>query len=140
MTRSKFESKFGALYPELGYENTKIKYIQPSQERTYNPDWKVKENVFIETKGRLTAADRKKHLLVKEQNPEVTIYFVFENAGNTLTKRSKTTYGMWADKHGFEWHDWARGKNPEIPNHWLNTGDKNKSKSRTRTSRRANSA
>ena len=33
-------------------------------------------------------ADRKKHLLIKEQHPELDIRFVFSRAGNKLSSKS----------------------------------------------------
>lgn len=66
----------------------------------------------METKGRFVAADRSKHLAVKEQHPEHDIRFVFER-NNTLNKKSKTTYSMWCDKHGFKWAI------KRIPEEWL---------------------
>ena len=37
--------------------------------------------------------------------PQKRIIFLFMNPSNKITKRSKTTYGVWADKEGFEWLD-----------------------------------
>jgi hypothetical protein len=42
----------------------------------------------------------------KESNPHITIIFLFMNADNKITKRSKTTYGEWATKNGFLWLDY----------------------------------
>lgn len=81
----------------------------------YNPDFKVKEGVYIETKGLFKAADRAKHLHIREQHPDITIYLVFQNPNNRLSRVSKTTYGMWADKHGIGWTTLEAG----IPKEWL---------------------
>ena len=51
-------------------------------------------------------------LAVKAQHPELDIRFVFQR-NNTLSKQSKTTYGAWADKHGFPWCIY-----PDIPESW----------------------
>jgi hypothetical protein len=59
------------------------------------------------------AADRKKHLLVKEQNPNMDIRFVFSNSKNKITKKSKTTYGDWCEKNGYKYSDKI------IPNEWF---------------------
>ena len=56
---------------------------------------------------------RRKMLAVKAQHPELDIRFVFQR-NNTLSKQSKTTYGAWADKHGFKWCIF-----PDIPTSWL---------------------
>ena len=98
--KSKFEQEFHSRYPQLQYETNKLKY---TVEHTYNPDWKIKENVYIETKGLWRAADRAKHLHMREQHPEVTVYLVFQNPNNRLSRVSKTTYGEYCTKHGIEW-------------------------------------
>ena len=95
------------------YESDKLKYWV---EHTYNPDFTIRENTYIETKGRFLSADRAKHLYIKEQHPEVKVYFLFGNASNTLTKSSKTTYAEWCDKHGFKWADFYRDG---IPQEWF---------------------
>lgn len=98
--KSKFEEEFHTKYPQVEYEADKLKYLV---EHTYNPDWKVKENVYIETKGLWKAADRAKHLHIKEQHPDVTVYLVFQNPNNKLSRVSKTSYGEYCDKHGIGW-------------------------------------
>lgn len=67
----------------------------------------------METKGRFTATDRKKHLLVKAQRPDLDIRFVFSNSRAKLNKGSKTTYADWCNKHGFLYADKL------IPTEWL---------------------
>lgn len=96
------------------YEKTKIKY-RVEEDRTYTPDFVLLSNgIVVETKGRFTAADRKKHLLIQKQHPDIDIRFVFSNANNKLNKGSKTSYAAWCDKHGFMWAD------KHIPEEWLN--------------------
>jgi Phage endonuclease I len=95
------------------YEDTKLKYLV---EHVYNPDFTIAPNVFIETKGRFLSADRAKHLHIKEQHPEVKIYFLFGNADNTLTKSSKTTYAAWCEKYGFQYSDFYKNG---IPKSWF---------------------
>lgn len=65
------------------------------------PDFVLPNGIIVEAKGRLTDHDRKKMVLVKEQNPEFDIRFVFSRPNNPIYKGSKTTYAAWADKHGF---------------------------------------
>ena len=108
--RSQFEARFAKALVDnklkAKYEQDKIKYTQPAQPRTYTPDWTIREGVYIETKGRFTGADRKKMLWVRDCVEEGTvIYLLFMRASVTLSKTSKTTYGDWCDKHGFEWAD-----------------------------------
>jgi len=52
-------------------------------------------------------------LAVKDAHPHLDIRFVFQR-NNTISKNSKTTYGDWADKHGFKWCVF-----PNIPPDWL---------------------
>ena len=90
---------------DVKYESEKIPYIIPASNHTYNPDFKLPNGIFVETKGRFVAADRKKHLLVKSQNPHLDIRFVFSNSNNKITKNSKTTYGDWCVKNGYKYAD-----------------------------------
>jgi len=73
-----------------------------------------KQDIFIETKGLFTSADRQKMRLVKEQHPEKDIRFVFSNSRSRISKKSSTTYAMWCDKYGFKHAD------KHIPLEWLN--------------------
>jgi hypothetical protein len=98
---------------EVKYETEKVKYIIPASNHTYHPDFLLPNGILIETKGRFVAADRKKHLLVKSQNPELDIRFVFSNSKNKLTKSSKTTYADWCDKNGYTYSDKI------IPDNWF---------------------
>jgi hypothetical protein len=82
--------------------------------RRYLPDFVV-GGTRIECKGRLTAADRKKLLLVKKQNPKLDLRLLFQ-FDNKLSTRSKTRYSAWAEKNGFKWavgsvpREWLRGR------------------------------
>ncbi len=87
------------------YETEKVEYIIPASSHNYHPDFKLPNGIRVETKGRFVAADRKKHQLVKEQNPNLDIRFVFSNSKNKISKNSKTTYGMWCEKNGFKYAD-----------------------------------
>ena len=99
--RSKFEQTFHKQNPQFGYESDKFKYTQPATLHTYTPDFRVNDKLFIETKGRLTASDRKKMIMVRDQHPGVLFIIVFQNWSNKLSKLSKTTYREWANKNGF---------------------------------------
>jgi hypothetical protein len=94
------------------YEEFKIKYAV-NEVRTYTPDFELPNGIIIESKGRFIQADRKKHLLVKKQHPELDIRFVFSNSKAKIYKGSKTSYGMWCDKHGFLYADKL------IPKEWI---------------------
>lgn len=95
------------------YETMKIKYEKPVTKHTYTPDFVLPSGIIIETKGRLILADRKKHLLIKEQHPHLDIRFCFQNANTKISAGSPTTYANWAEKNGFKWC------NKTIPDEWL---------------------
>lgn len=105
--RSKFETNFNELCKEegfdLGYETSVLPFTTEVQKRRYIPDWTIKSGWYIETKGRLVAADRRKMLYVKQQHPEARILVVFQRYQNKLYPGSPTTYGEWATKNDIEW-------------------------------------
>lgn len=113
--RSKFEAKVAAELQKSKtfflYEKVKVKYSL-HLECTYTPDFSLKKAQLIETKGRFTSNDRRKHLAIKAQHPDLDIRFVFMR-NNTLSKVSKTKYSDWCDKHNFKW---AIGS---VPKEWL---------------------
>jgi hypothetical protein len=95
------------------YEKHKIKW-EDHQWRSYTPDFVLDSNgIIVETKGRFVAADRRKHLKVKEQYPKLDIRFVFTNSKTKINKGSKTSYGDWCKRHGFQYADKV------IPESWL---------------------
>jgi hypothetical protein len=101
-----------SLSVPVKYEEMKIKYAI-NEVRTYTPDFELPNGIIIESKGRFVVADRKKHLLIKKQHPDLDIRFVFSNSKAKINKGSKTTYGMWCDKHGFLYADKL------IPKEWI---------------------
>ncbi len=115
--RSRLEKRVASALEGAGvgysYESHKLHYLRPQK---YIPDFVLPNGIMLEVKGYFEASDRTKHLLVREQNPDADVRFVFQNANTTLNKNSSTTYGQWCDKHGFEWCD-AKSK---IPNEWIN--------------------
>lgn len=102
----------------VDYESQKIDYLKPAKKAKYNPDfiiWKRDGTpMFIETKGRFLTADRSKHLLIKEQHPDLDIRFVFQRAKQTIGKTSTTTYAKWCEKKGFRFADGGK-----IPKEWF---------------------
>lgn len=103
------------------FEQYKLKYIVPEREATYTPDFLLKNGVLIESKGIFDVEDRKKHLLIREQHPELDIRFVFSSSRAKLYKGSKTTYAEWCDKYGFQFADklipigWLKEKGSPVP-------------------------
>ena len=101
------------------YEKVKIEWEDLTY-RTYTPDFVLYNGIIIETKGMFTAADRKKHLAIKKQHPELDIRFVFENSNRRLRKGAKTKYYQWCIKYDFDYHDRI------IPEEWLKEKGKDK--------------
>ena len=91
------------------YEETKIKW-EDYRIRKYTPDFILHNGIVIETKGRFTREDRRKHLAIKRQ---YDIRFVFSNSRSKLDKGAKSTYGEWCTKNGFLYAD------KEIPQEWI---------------------
>ena len=78
------------------YEILKIQYTEPASNHTYTPDFVITtlsgKSIIVETKGIWTYKDRLKHLLVRQQHPELDIRFVFTRSRSKISKSSKTTY------------------------------------------------
>lgn len=102
-----------ALGVAVVYEEHKLKYEQPTKTRVYTCDFLLPNGIYIETKGRFVTADRQKHLLIKQQYPDIDLRFVFSNSRSRISKLSATTYGMWCDKNGFKYADKL------IPREWI---------------------
>lgn len=101
--KSKFEQKFWER-TKLPYEQEKLAYVVPASNHKYTPDFHIfGTNIYLETKGRWTVVDRKKHLLIKQQHPDKRIILVFQNPKMPISRGSKTTYAGWAEKNGLEW-------------------------------------
>ena len=115
--RSGFEHKVADQLLEnkinFEYEKTTIDYIKPETQHSYTIDFTLPNGILVETKGRWVIDDRKKHLLIKQQHPELDIRLVFQNAKTKIRKGSKTTYADLCDKNGIIWAE----KN--IPKSWL---------------------
>lgn len=113
--RSGLEERVSKELDEAGikyeYETQKIKY-RVEEDRTYTPDFILPNGVIVETKGRFTTADRKKHLLIKKQHPTLDIRFVFQNSRAKLYKGAKSTYAQWCENQGFVYAD------KSIPKEW----------------------
>jgi len=97
----------------FSFEELVIPYVKPEKQAKYTPDFLLPNGIVIESKGRFLTEDRQKHLLVQKQHPEYDIRFVFSNSRTKISKRSKTTYADWCEKHGFIYAD------KDIPDAWL---------------------
>ena len=77
------------LNVDYGYEDKVINYSKPARKTRYTPDFTIKVNGAIwETKGRFQTADRQKHLLIKEQHPEIKIKFILTSTFTSILKIS----------------------------------------------------
>jgi hypothetical protein len=85
------------------FEKVKIRYVLPATERTYTPDFEMKNGIIVETKGLFEATDRAKQLFVKLEHPDLDIRLVFSNPNQRLSKTSKVTYAQWAESYGYKW-------------------------------------
>jgi hypothetical protein len=95
------------------YESTILQYVKPITKHRYTPDITLDNGILVEIKGYFTSSDRKKHLLVKEQYPDLDIRFVFGNSKNKIYKKSKTTYADFCEKHGLKYADKI------VPKDWI---------------------
>ena len=73
---------------ELRYETIKIKWV----------DFVLDNGIIIEAKGFWTTFDRRKHLEIQRQHPNLDIRLVFENSDRKIRKGSATSYGKWCEK------------------------------------------
>lgn len=119
--RSKFESRIGKDLRDAGmpfdYEAFSYEYDEPLRKnrarcsecdstalvRTgwYTPDFFLENGVIIETKGRFTAADRRKMLAVKLEHPTLDIKMLFMR-DNKIHKNSTTFYSDWCMEHDYD--------------------------------------
>ncbi len=127
--RSRFEARVFARLPEgTEYEPKQYRFpiLDPGYrcrgcgskevERTtsYTPDFLLPNGTYIEAKGRLTSANRRRLAAFKAAYPEVKVRIVFM-ANNWLYKGAKSKYGEWAAKAGYEFCIGV----VNIPKEWL---------------------
>lgn len=103
---------------EPKYEQSYIEYVVPESKHRYTPDFVLPNGIIIETKGVWDSEDRKKHLLIKEQHPQLDIRFVFSRSATPIYKGSKTTYASFCEKNEIPYAD------KKIPKEWLEEAHK----------------
>lgn len=123
--RSGLESKNMEMLERKGikaqYEEWSIPYVVPASSHRYTPDIILPNGIIVETKGLWDSDDRKKHLLLREQFPELDIRLVFSSSRSKLYKGSPTSYGEFCEKHGIKFADklipaeWLKEPKKEIP-------------------------
>jgi hypothetical protein len=121
--RSGFEFKVLQSLKSQGvpfeYETEKLEYIVPEHVKRYIPDFIITttkgRTIYCEAKGRWLAADRKKHLMVKEQHPDKDIRILFMK-DLPIRKGSSTLYSTFCKKHGITF---AVSPSGTIPERWI---------------------
>ena len=113
--RSKLEERIADLLEGLGvsyeYESTKIPY---TIQHHYSPDFVLPNYTYLEAKGYWSPEDRRKILAVKKDNPDINLKMIFQSPYNTISKKSKTTYAQWCERHDIPWTHFH-----DIPLDWL---------------------
>ena len=113
--RSGLEEKVADLFVELDikyeYEEDKFDYTIA---HSYTPDFKLPNGIYLECKGLWEPEDRRKIKAVIEQHPDIDLRMVFQAPFNKISKKSKTTYAKWCDKHNIKWTSFKN-----IPIEWL---------------------
>lgn len=105
----------------VSFESHFVSYTKPETQHKYTPDFILANGIIIESKGLFDVEDRKKHLLIKAQHPELEIRFVFSRSASKLYKGAKSTYADWCVKNGFKFadklipQDWLKEKQHVIP-------------------------
>ena len=107
VVRSKLEIKLGEMLTDYDvnwlYETSKIKYIIPASNHMYTADFTLPNGILLEGKGVLADyQERTKYVLLKQQNPEIDLRFVFDDP-NKKCGGMKMTHSEWAIKHGFKY-------------------------------------
>lgn len=107
------------------YERGKIGYKIPASEHIYTPDFEVftasGKCIIVEGKGIWVYEDRYKHLLIRQQHPELDIRFVFSSSKSKIRKGSKVTYADICEGRGrgiFKGVVWQYA-DKKIPKSWL---------------------
>jgi hypothetical protein len=120
-----------ALNVDFEFEPHYIPYMW-IESKKYLPDFILPSGIILEVKGRFTLDDRKKHLFLRQSNPDLDVRFVFDNPNNKLNKGAKTTYADWCNKNDFIFCKLSDG----IPDSWLDERRNRKVSGRNRKSSR----
>jgi len=119
--RSRFEREISEALTKAEvmheYETEKLYYRLPDSniEHVYTPDFSFPESsIVIEVKGwPFKKKERNKYRLVKKQNPEIDLRFIFQDAALRIYGKTGPTFGEWARKYGFKW------SSRNIPDSWI---------------------
>lgn len=105
---------------DYDYEEHVIHYAVPEKLSKYTPDFVLPNGIVIEVKGRFVTQDRRKHLLIKAQYPDVDVRFVFSNPHTKVGSKTPVSYGDWCTKNGFKFAC------EYIPQEWIEEPQNNK--------------
>ena len=94
---------------DYSYESMRIEYYIPAR---YTPDFVLDNGIIIEAKGYFRVEERRKHMEIRRQHPELDIRFVFSNVDAKIEK-AKMTCGEWCEKNNFLYAEEV------IPNEWI---------------------
>jgi hypothetical protein len=120
--RSRFERRIAKELKDAGckyeYEAIQLEYEEPLRRNNatcgecgskdlrrtgwYTPDFLLENGLILETKGRFTAADRRKMLAVTTQHPDERIVMLFMR-DNKIHKNSSTHYSDWCMDNDIEY-------------------------------------
>jgi hypothetical protein len=110
----KLADQLETLKVAYSYEPYYVPYMW-IESKKYLPDFILPSGIILEVKGRFKIDDRKKHLFLRQSNPELDIRFVFDNPNTKLNKGGKSTYADWCNKNGFLFCKRSDG----LPDGWL---------------------
>lgn len=87
-------------------------------DRSYTPDFFLPNGVIIECKGKFTATERKKHVAMREQHPDLDLRILFQQNSYLQKKQHRgdksKRYGDWCDSKDIKWACGIR-----LPEEWL---------------------
>lgn len=84
---------------DVKYESLKLKWVE---EHIYTPDFQLSNGIIVEYKGYFDAQDRRKHLHIKQQYPDLDIRFVFQK-DQPLRRGAKSRYSDWCEKNNIKY-------------------------------------
>tara|TARA_R110000850_G_scaffold33341_2_gene90875 strand:+ start:6445 stop:6963 length:519 start_codon:yes stop_codon:yes gene_type:complete len=124
--RSGSEKKTGELLEAIkvpfSFEPHYIEYTWLEYKK-YLPDFLLPNGIYLEVKGRFKLEDRKKHLFVREHQPDLDIRFVFDNPNGKLNKGAKSSYADWCIKNGYLF---CKNSDHQVIEEWANEQPKRK--------------
>lgn len=75
--------------------------IAYTMNKLYIPDFILKNGIILEFKGYMDADDRRKHIAIIDQHPEIDIRFVLEDSKTSTGLKKRL--GEWLTWKGIKW-------------------------------------